>query len=108
MDGGCIGGDQRVELAEAVGHRAPVEADLEFRHLGIDVVDIADVAVVDLLVVVILDLHDLVARRKGPAEALDLALASGVQGGLQRGPRSASRQRSLSLSAGSLGTVERS
>ena len=66
VDGGGIGRDQRVELAEAVGHRAPVEARLEFARLGVDVVDIADVAVVDLLVVVVLDLHDLVAGRKGP------------------------------------------
>ena len=83
VDGGGIGGNQRVELAEAVGHRAPVEAGHEFARLGIDVVDIADVAVVDLLVVVILDLHDLVAGRKGPAETLDLALAGGVQRRLQ-------------------------
>src|SRR5208337_3694116 len=47
------------------------------------VVDVADVAVVDLLVVVILDLHDLVAGRKGPAEPLDLAFAGGVQRRLQ-------------------------
>src|SRR5208282_5412270 len=64
VDGGGVGGDQRVEFAEAVGHRAPIEARLEFAHLGIDVVDVADVAAVDFLVVVILDLHDLVPRRK--------------------------------------------
>ena len=83
VDGGGIGGNQRVKLAEAVGHRAPVEAGLDFASLGIDVVDIADVAVVDFLVVVILDLHDLVAWRKGPAESLDFAFAGGVQGCLQ-------------------------
>jgi hypothetical protein len=33
-------------------------------HLGINVDDVADVAAVDFFVVVILDLHDLVARRK--------------------------------------------
>ena len=51
--------------------------------VGIDVVDVADVAVVDLLVVVVLDLHHLVAGREGPAETLDLALAGGVQRRLQ-------------------------
>ena len=38
-------------------------------------IDIADVAVIDLLVVVVLDLHHLVAGGEGPAEPLDLALA---------------------------------
>ena len=39
--------------------------------------------VVDLLVVVVLDLHHLVARREGPAETLDLAFAGRVEGGLE-------------------------
>src|SRR5271165_6609653 len=37
----------------------------------------------DFLVVVILDLHDLVAGRKGPAEPLDFAFACGIQRSLQ-------------------------
>jgi hypothetical protein len=61
----------------------PVEARHEFARVGIDVDDIADVAVVDLLVVVIFDLHDFVAGRKGPCETLDLAFADGVQRRLQ-------------------------
>ena len=73
VDGGGIGGNQHVKLAEAVDHRPPVEGRDEFARLGIDVDDIADVAVMDFLVVVILDLHDLVAGRKGPAKALDKA-----------------------------------
>src|SRR5271155_1402162 len=83
MDRGGISGDQGVKLAKAVDHRAPVEAGLEFTGLGIDVLYITDVAVVDLLVVVIFDLHDLVARSKGPAETLDLAIAGGIQRRLQ-------------------------
>ena len=51
--------------------------------LGVHIGDIADVAVVDLLVVVVLDLHHLVAGGKGPAEALDLPFARRVEGGLQ-------------------------
>jgi hypothetical protein len=43
----------------------------------------AEVAVVDLLVVVILDLHDLVARTEGPAEAFNADLARWVQRVLQ-------------------------
>jgi hypothetical protein len=50
VDGGGIGGNQGVKFAESVSHRGPVEAGLEFAHLGIDVVDIADVAVIDFLV----------------------------------------------------------
>jgi hypothetical protein len=41
-----------VEFAETVGHHAAIEADGEFTSLQIDVRDVADVAVVDLPVVV--------------------------------------------------------
>ena len=83
VDGGGISGNQRVKLAEAVGHRPPVERRGQFARVGIDVDDIPDVANVDFLVVVIFDLHDLVAGRKGPAETLDFAFAGGVQRRLQ-------------------------
>ena len=53
----------------------------------VNVDDIADVAVVDFLVVVILHLHDLVARREGPSETSDLVFASGVQGRLHHSGR---------------------
>ena len=43
----------------------------------------AEIAVVDVLVVIVLDLHDLVARAEGPAEALDADLARRVQRVLQ-------------------------
>src|SRR5262249_34050835 len=43
----------------------------------------ANVAVVDLLVIVVLDLHDLVAGGEGPAEPLYLLFAGGVERGLQ-------------------------
>src|ERR1700722_5916354 len=59
VDSDGISGDQGVKLTEAIGHRPPVEACHEFARLGIDVDDIADVAVIDFLVVVILDLYDL-------------------------------------------------
>ena len=55
----------------------------EFAIVGIDVVDIADVAVINLLVVVVLNLHHLIAGREGPPEALDPTLARGVQCCLQ-------------------------
>ncbi len=52
-----------------------VEARGEITGVRINSVDIADVAVVDVLVIVILDLHDLVTRSEGPAEPLDFQVA---------------------------------
>ena len=52
MDRHRVGRHQRVEFAEAVGHTAAVERRGEFAHVGVDLVDVADVAVVDLLGVV--------------------------------------------------------
>jgi hypothetical protein len=45
--------------------------------------DVANVTVVGLLVVVVLDLHDLVAGGEGPAEPLHLAITGRIEGGLQ-------------------------
>src|SRR6266702_4255361 len=77
MDRRGIGGDQHVEFTESVSHGSAVEVGGKFACIGIYVCDVTDVAVVDLLVVVVLDLHDLVARREGPAEVLPLPLAGG-------------------------------
>src|SRR5215468_9384644 len=60
--------NQRIELAEAVSDRAAVKARGEFTCARIDIVNVANVPVVDFLVVVVLDLHDLVTRREGPAK----------------------------------------
>src|SRR5882672_571054 len=60
-----------------------VEAHDEFACVAIDSVDITDVAVVDVLVVVILDLHDLVTGGEGPAEPLDFPVVGGIESGLQ-------------------------
>ena len=62
---------------------AAIEAGDDLARVRVDVVDVADVAVIDLLVVVVLDLHDFVAGGEGPAEALDLAIAGGIERGLQ-------------------------
>jgi hypothetical protein len=40
-------------------------------------------SIVDLVVIVVLDLHDLVAGRKGLAKSLDLTIARRIQCGLQ-------------------------
>src|SRR5262249_9199913 len=44
-----------------------------------DVRNDAEIAVVDLLVIIVLDLHDLVARTEGPAETLNPDIAWRVQ-----------------------------
>jgi hypothetical protein len=49
----------------------------------IDIIDVADVAVIDFLVVIVIDLHDLVAWGEGPVEAFDLAIAGRIERGLQ-------------------------
>ena len=64
--------------SQRLGPAALVEAGVKFADIGIDVVDITDVAVIDILVVVVRDLHDPIARREGPAEALDLAIAGRI------------------------------
>src|SRR5262249_38327916 len=74
-----IGRHQRVKFAKAVGHGTSVETGGELAGVGINIVDIANVAVVNVFVVVVLDLHDLVPRREGPTKPLDLALAGRVQ-----------------------------
>ena len=70
-------------VRQTVGDSAAVETGGELAVAGIDIFNVANVPVIQHLVVVVLDLHDLVARRKGPAEPLDLMLSGGVQRRLQ-------------------------
>src|SRR5271155_4563118 len=79
MDCRRVGEYQLVELAEAVSNFAAVEISDELALLHIDTRHDTEIAVIDLLVVIVLDLHDLVARAEGPAEALDADLAGRVQ-----------------------------
>jgi hypothetical protein len=44
VDGRSIGRDQRIEFTEAVGDGAAVEARGELTQVGIDIVNVADVA----------------------------------------------------------------
>ena len=55
----------------------PSKLTSSFRCLGVDGVDDAEVAVEDLLVVVVLDLHHLVADAEGRAEPLDRGSSPG-------------------------------
>src|ERR1700680_1254703 len=79
MNGRGIGRPQHGEFTEAIGHDTTVEACGEFVGVGINVVDVADVAIIDFLVVVVLNLHDLVTGSKGPTEPRYLPVASRVQ-----------------------------
>jgi hypothetical protein len=56
----------------------------------INAMDGTNVAVVNFFVVIVLDLHDLVASRKGPAKLLNFFVARGIKRRLQlnvQGPR---------------------
>src|SRR5215475_653548 len=83
VDGCSIGRHQHVEFAKSVSDGPTVKARNDLACVGIDVVDVSDIAVVDLLVIVVLDLHDFVAGSKRPTEALDLVIAGGIERGLQ-------------------------
>src|SRR6476660_630897 len=83
VDGCSVGGHQHVELAKSGCDRSAIKPGNELARIGIDVVDGANIAVVDLLFVVVLDLHYLVAGSKHPTKPLDLAIAGGSECGLQ-------------------------
>jgi len=75
--------NQRVEFSETIGDGAAVETGDQLTSVGVDIVDVTDVAIVDLFIVIVLDLHDLVAGREGPAEAPHFSLAGGIERRLQ-------------------------
>src|SRR5262252_2105019 len=79
----CIGEHQLIQVAKPVDDLSTVKLDADFAFLHVDARHHAEVAIVDILVVIVLDLHDLVARTEGPAEPLDADLARRVQRVLQ-------------------------
>src|SRR4249919_2666084 len=83
MNGCRVSGHQHVELAKTVSDGPTVKACNELTRADVDAVDVADIAVVNLLVVVVLDLHDLVARSEGPTEPFYLLIAGGIECSLQ-------------------------
>jgi hypothetical protein len=83
MNGGRVGGHQHVKFAKAVGNGSAVKVDDEIALGGIDIIDFANVAIIDVLVIVILDLHDLIAACEGPAKPFDLAIPRGIECSLQ-------------------------
>src|ERR1700719_1866329 len=83
MDCRRVSEDDPVEFAERIGDRPSVESDRHLAEFEIDGSNEADVSVVDLFVIVILDLHDLVADGKGRPEFLDLWFSSRIESPLQ-------------------------
>ena len=63
-----LGQDQFVELAKAVAHLPTLKIDRGLALLHVDARHDAEIAVVDLLVVIVLDLHGLIARVERPAD----------------------------------------
>src|SRR5664280_1587103 len=83
VDSRGVSRHQRVEFAERVSDGAAIEAGYKLTVVEIDLINVTDVAVVDLLVVVVLDLHHLVAWRESPSETLDLPVTRWIQCRLQ-------------------------
>src|SRR5271169_3805995 len=83
VDGNGISRDQHVKFAKAVGDTAAIEDRRKFTVVAAYSVDVPNVAVIDILVVVIFDLHDLVPWGEGPAKPLDLMIAGRIQNSLQ-------------------------
>ena len=70
VDGAGVGELQFVEFVVLVGDEFFVEEDGDFAFFFVDAVDDSDVAVKDVLVVIVLDLHDAVADAPFDADHL--------------------------------------
>src|SRR5262249_46672596 len=84
VNGRRVGRHQHIQFAEPVSEGPAIEAHNDLARVEVNITDVADIAVVDLLVVVVLDLHHLIAGGKGRTESLDFAIARGIEGCLQR------------------------
>jgi hypothetical protein len=85
VDGDRVGQRGLVQLAEIVGHQSIVVANEELMLNGIDLLNGSDVAVEDLLLVVVFSLNNLVANLEPPSKPFRdvLRLALRVQGLLE-------------------------
>src|SRR5262249_15121468 len=79
VNGRRVGWHQHIEFAKAITDRAAIESHSNLTNLGINAIDGANVAVVNLFVVVVLDLHHLITGCKGPAESLNFFVARGIK-----------------------------
>ena len=84
VDGAGVGELQFVEFVILVGDEFFVEEDGDFAFFFVDAVDDSDVAVKDVLVVIVLDLHDAVADAPFDADHL-VARNARIQQFLQEG-----------------------
>ena len=80
MDGCRVGQHQLIEFAKAVSEFAAVEVDGKLALLHIDARHDAEVTVVNLLIVVVLDQHDLSPRQKVQPNRSTLNVAGPCQG----------------------------
>src|SRR5262249_61571435 len=83
MNGHRVCGHQHVEFSKSVSDGSAIETRNDLTRVGVNIVDVADITVVDLLVVIVLDLHHLVAAAESPAEPLDLPITGGIERCLQ-------------------------
>src|SRR6202035_1738863 len=83
MDRRRVSEDDLVEFTERIRDRPSVESDRHLAEFEIDGSDEADVAIIHLFVIVILDLHDLVTDGKGRPEFFDLWFSSRIESPLQ-------------------------
>src|SRR5664279_1319381 len=78
-----IGENELVQFAKEIGHVAAVEANCDLAELRVDRGDEAEIAVIDVFVVVVLGLHHLVADKEGRSKLHDLRFGPWVEGLLQ-------------------------
>ena len=71
MDGDGVGENEIVELAASIDDIAAVKTHAKLLGLGIDLCHKADIAIIDLLLIVVLDLHDLIFGAEGPSELVE-------------------------------------
>ena len=83
VDRRCVAEDQFIEFAKRIGDHPTVEGHGKLLVVSIDASDETDVAVEDVAVVVVLDLHDLVADAEAIAELVHTVFAGRIQRRLQ-------------------------
>src|SRR6516165_4419200 len=83
VNGRRVGRHQHVQLTESISEGPAIEAHSDLACVGFNIADVADIAVVDVLFVIVFDLHHFVAGGKGPAEPPDLEIAGRIERCLQ-------------------------
>jgi hypothetical protein len=81
----CIGQGHFVQLANVIGDESPLKVNLDLAFLRIHLGYLPDIAVVDVLLVVIDRLEDFIARGIGPAKSGDLGRGIRVESLLEDG-----------------------